>query len=151
MAKSGDSRTFAKRTHLLKNDIEIPEVKGVYIAAIQIENEEKHLEWWVCLINDQNIPMENIIINSRGYSDLETKGGTITASLRKNIKVVPAKSVVRLQPIMPEVFELFNEYWVMFFEDEKMLDRKYIFGPHTLDMRFSEDLPVLNTQGILVR
>ena len=52
---------------------------------------------------------------------------------------------------MPEVFELFNEYWVMFFEDDIMKDRKYIFGPHTLDMRFSEDLPVLNTQGILVR
>ena len=103
------------------------------------------------MINDQNIPIENIIINSRGYSDLETKGGTITASLRKNIKVVSAKSAVRLEPIMPEVFELFNEYWVMFFEDEKMLDRKYIFGPHTVDVRFSEDLPVLNTQGILVR
>jgi len=64
----------------LKSDIEIPEVKGVYIAAIQIENEEKHLEWWICLINDQNIPIENVIVNSRGYSDLETKKGSMSFS-----------------------------------------------------------------------
>ena len=59
--------------------------------------------------------------------------------------------IKQLKNLRPEVFELFNEYWVMFFEDDIMKDRKYIFGPHTLDMRFSEDLPVLNTQGILVR
>jgi hypothetical protein len=135
----------------MRKDIEIPEVKDVFVAAMQSTNEKGSQEWWIYLINNTSGPLENIIVNSRGYSDLETKGGTQTAQLRKNIKVLPAKSAAKLEPVMEEVFELFNEYWVMFFEDGQMKDRKFIFGPHTIDQNFSEPLPILGKEGILVR
>lgn len=135
----------------MRKDIEIPEVKNVYIAAVQVAGDDGEKNWWVYLVNDTNGPLENIIINSRGYEDLETKGGKKTAALRKSIKVLPAKSAAKLEPIMPEVFNLFNEYWIMFFEGGLMKDRKFIFGPHTIDAGFNDDIPVLNTTGVLVR
>lgn len=135
----------------MRNDIEIPEVKDVYVAALEVTDENGDTTWWMHLINDTDGPLENILVQSKGYSDLETKGGKGTATLRKMVKVLPAKSAAKLEPMMPEIFELFNEYWVSFFEGGQMKDRKYIFGPKTIDMAFSESLPVLEKHGILVR
>jgi len=135
----------------MKKDILIPEVKNVFVAAVLITDDTGDQQWWIHLINDNTSPLENIMIQSRGYSNLDTKSGVKTATLRKVIKVLPAKSAAKLEPIMPEVFELFNEYWVSFFEDGQMKDRKYIFGPHTIDANFCESLPILQKKGVLVR
>jgi hypothetical protein len=135
----------------MKKDILIPEVKNVFVAAVLITDDTGDQQWWIHLINDNTSPLENIMIQSRGYSNLDTKSGVKTATLRKVIKVLPAKSAAKLEPIMPEVFHLFNEYWVTFFEENALKDRKFIFGPHTIEAAFQEDLPVLKDKGILVR
>lgn len=135
----------------MKKDILIPEVKNVYVAAVLMTNDTGDQQWWIHLINDSARPLENVMIQSRGYSNLDTKSGVKTATLRKVIKVLPAKSAAKLEPIMPEVFHLFNEYWVTFFEENTLKDRKFIFGPHTIEASIKEDLPVLQDKGILVR
>ena len=135
----------------MKKDIEIPIVKDVYVAAVLMTGDTGEQQWWVHLINDSTSPLENVMIQSRGYSNLETKAGIKTATLRKVLKVLPAKSAAKLEPIMPEVFHLFNEYWVTFFEENTLKDRKFIFGPHTIEAAFQEDLPVVKDKGIIVR
>ncbi|MDA9217951.1 hypothetical protein N9O65_01650 [Schleiferiaceae bacterium] len=135
----------------MKKDILIPEVKNVYVAAVLMTNDTGDQQWWIHLINDSARPLENVMIQSRGYSNLDTKSGVNTATLRKVIKVLPANSAAKLEPIMPEVFHLFNEYWVTFFEENTLKDRKFIFGPHTIEAAIKEDLPVLKDKGILVR
>ena len=135
----------------MKKDILIPEVKNVFVAAVLMTNDTGEQQWWIHLINDSARPLENVMIQSRGYSNLDTKSGVKTATLRKVIKVLPAKSAAKLEPIMPEVFHLFNEYWVTFFEENTLKDRKFIFGPHTIEASIKEDLPVLQDKGILVR
>jgi len=135
----------------MRKDIAIPEVKNVFVAAVKELNEQNEVQWWIYLINDTNGPLENLIVNSRGYADLDTRGGRQTSTLRKNIKVIPAKSAARLEPIMEDTFDLFNEYWVMFFENGTMKDRKFIFGPYVIDEGVSETLPVLNKKGVLVK
>jgi hypothetical protein len=139
------------RLNGMKKDILIPEVKNVFVAAVLITDDTGDQQWWIHLINDNTSPLENIMIQSRGYSNLDTKSGVKTATLRKVIKVLPAKSAAKLEPIMPEVFHLFNEYWVTFFEENALKDRKFIFGPHTIEAAFQEDLPVVKDKGILVR
>ena len=135
----------------MKKDILIPEVKNVYVAAVLMTNDTGDQQWWIHLINDSTSPLENVMIQSRGYSDLDTNSGQKTATLRKVIQVLPAKSATKLEPIMPEVFHLFNEYWVTFFQEDTLKDRKFIFGPHTIEDAIKEDLPVLKDKGILVR
>ena len=135
----------------MKKDILIPEVKNVYVAAVLMTNDTGDQQWWIHLINDSTSPIENVMIQSRGYSDLDTKSGVKTATLRKVINLLPAKSAAKLEPIMPEVFHLFNEYWVTFFEENTLKDHKFIFGPYTIEAAIKEDLPVLKDKGILVR
>lgn len=135
----------------MKKDILIPEVKDVYVAAVLITDDTGDQQWWIHLINDSTSPLENVMIQSRGYSDLDTNSGQKTATLRKVIQVLPAKSATKLEPIMPEVFHLFNEYWITFFEEDTLKDRKFIFGPYTIEDAIKEDLPVLQDKGILVR
>ena len=135
----------------MKKDILIPEVKNVYVAAVLITDDTGDQQLLIHLINDSISPLENVMIQSRGYSNLDTKSGVKTATLRKVIKVLPAKSAAKLEPIMPEVFHLFNEYWVTFFEENTLKDRKFIFGPYTIEAAIKEDLPVLRDKGILVR
>ena len=134
----------------MRQDIAIPEVKNVFVAAVELTEGNGEINWWIYLINDTQTPLENILIQSRDYSDLETKGGTQTASLRKLIKVLPAQSATRIEPLMTEVLGLFNEYWISFFQDGQMKDRKYIFGPHTISAAFNEPLPVVGEKGILI-
>lgn len=131
----------------MKNDITIPEVKNVYVAAFQTED----AEWKVCLINDTNVPLENVIVNSRGYGDLQNKSGIQTSSIKRIFKVVPAKQAIVIEQIMPNVFHLFNEYWVTYFEENQMKDRQFIFGPGTIDAKFEESLPIIGAKGILIR
>ena len=57
----------------MRKDIEIPEVKNVYVAALEVTDEHGDTTWWMHLINDTNGPLENILVQSKGYSDLETK------------------------------------------------------------------------------
>jgi hypothetical protein len=135
----------------MRQDIAIPEVKNVFVAAIELTEENGGTNWWIYLINDTQTPLENILIQSRGYSDLESKGGTKTASLRKLIQILPAQSATKIEPLMAEVMGLFNEYWISFFEDGQMKDRKYIFGPHTINAAFNEPLPVIGENGILIK
>ena len=135
----------------MKKDILIPQVKDVYVAAVLISDDTGDQQWWIHLINDSTSPLENVMIQSRGYSDLDTNSGQKTATLRKVSQVLPAKSAAKLEPIMPEVFHLFNEYWVTFFEEGTLKDRKFIFGPYTIEAAIKEDLPVLKDKGILVR
>lgn len=135
----------------MKKDIQIPQVHNVFVAAVPEDNDEQPLEWWIVLINNTDGPLENVLVNSRGYSSLEHKSGRTTSQLRKSIQVLPAKSAVRLEPIMPEVFDLFNEYWVTFFENEQLKDRKFIFGPHTIEMSMCEDIPIVAKKGILIK
>ena len=92
----------------MKKDILIPEVKNVYVAAVLMTNDTGDQQWWIHLINDSTSPLENVMIQSRGYSDLDTNSGQKTATLRKVIQVLPAKSAAKLEPIMPEVFHLFQ-------------------------------------------
>ena len=135
----------------MKKDILIPKVKDVYVAAVLTADDTGDQQWWIHLINDNTSPLENVMIQSRGYSDLDKKSGVKTAILRKVINLLPAKSAAKLEPIMPEVFHLFNEYWVTFFEENTLKDRKFIFGPYTIEAAIKEDLPVLKDKGILVR
>ena len=120
----------------MKKDIDIPAVKDVYVAAVLEENQGEADVWDIYLINDKNEPLEGVMITSRGY--METEAGTemLSSTLRHKVGDVPAKSAVKVEIILPQVFEIYNEYWATFFCANKLLERKFVFGPFTIDKNF---------------
>jgi len=51
---------------------------------------------------------------------------------------------------MEQVFGLANEYWVSFWEHDKMYDKKFIFLPETITEQNMKMIPVIGKKGVLI-
>ncbi|MES2627702.1 MAG: hypothetical protein V4616_01925 [Bacteroidota bacterium] len=133
----------------MRKDIEIPEVKGVSVGITKETAEDGESRWNVYLINQKDEPIESVLVSSTGYG--EAKGEkTKTSTLRHFFEVIPAKSYVLIEPIMEELFGLTNEYWVSFYIDRTIFDKKFIFLPESIQLSNTTSIPVLHKAGILI-
>lgn len=131
----------------MKKDIEIPQVEGVYLAAVHEEHEEfKTHDWNVYLINDRKDAVESVLIVSKGYDEKRQ-----TSTMRHSLKVLPAKSYAKVEFLQEEVLTLNNEFSVSFFADGKMFHKNYIFKKNTVNERGLRDLPLMSQKGILLK
>lgn len=136
----------------MKKDIDIPKVKDVAIAVVKEQNDEKtHDVYNVYLINLKDVDLDNIMITSKGYGAHKTTGENIkTSTLRHSLGTLKAKSFIKVEPIMTDVFGLSNEYWLSYFEGNKMHDKKYIFLPETIVDDNFVNVPLINKKGVLI-
>ncbi len=131
----------------MRKDIEIPQVKDVYVAAILEFNEDfKTHDWNVYLINDGSEAIETVLIVAQGYDELD-----MTSPMRKSIKIVPAKGYAKIEFIDESVFKLDNFFSITYFIDERMYDKRYELPRHSIVADNAVDLPVLFKKGILAR
>ncbi len=115
----------------MKKDIEIPEVKNVTLAVARKKTIGESDEWRVYLINNNEIALENTLVASKGYGDKDGEQQN-TSTLRHFLDTVPANSVALIEPIDPGVFHLNNEYWVSYYLENKMHDKRFVFVPDTI-------------------
>jgi hypothetical protein len=52
---------------------------------------------------------------------------------------------------MPNLFGLNNEFWVSFYLDKQIYDKKYVFLPETIKEENFTLIPVLNKHGVMIR
>lgn len=129
----------------MKKDIEIPEVKGVFMAAVNEYNKDFRVnDWNAYLINENNYPLETVLIVSKGY-DVKDK----TSVMRHSLKVLPAKSFAKVELLQPEVLKLNNQFSVSFFAEGKMLHKNFIFKKNTISESEIKRLPLMKEEGVL--
>ena len=128
----------------MKGDIEYPTVSDVSIAAVLEEN-----AWSIYLINQKEVELEGVLVSSRGYGIIEGED-VETSVLRHFLDTVAAKSFVKIEPIMDDVFRLNNEYWLSFYIDGVIYDKKFIFLPETINENFFTLVPVIEKKGVLI-
>ena len=118
----------------MKKDIEIPSVEGVSVAVVKELNEEKtHEVYNVYILNLKEVELTNVMVSSKGYGiNSLTEERINTSVLRHFLGTIGAKSVAKIEPIVEEVFGINNEYWVSFFDGDRMFDKKYIFLAETI-------------------
>jgi hypothetical protein len=124
-------------------------VKDIAIAvALEKESVESKI-WYVYLINLKNIPIENVLITSKGYG--EKDGVQVkTSVLRHMIPVVESNSYKLIEPIDEQTFGLNNEYWLSYYIGKDIYDKKFIFLPESIvEMNFTR-LPVINKVGVMI-
>lgn len=134
----------------MKKDIERPEVKDVAVAVISEMNDAGAQEWNVYLINLKNEPLKGILVTSKGYGMLNDEKRE-TSVLRQFFEELPARDFLKIEPIMEEVFGLTNEYWVSFYIDKVIFDKKFIFLPETISPLNFTQVPLIKHEGILIR
>ncbi len=107
----------------MKKDIEIPEVKDVYMAIVKEYNETFQCDDWnVYLVNNKPVDLEMVLIVSRGYDE-----NNATSIIRRKLEKLPANSLAKIEMIQPELFKLQNEFQTTFFAENKMLEKSFIF------------------------
>lgn len=129
-----------------------PKVENVAVAVVQQAGEDNHPVYYTYLINLRDDIMEGIIITSTGYGENVSTGEKVrTSMLRHCIEVLLPNEAARIEPIMEEVFGLTNEYWVSFWVDDKMYDKKFIFLPETIQEKNLKTIPMLGVKGIMIQ
>lgn len=131
----------------MKKDIIIPVVKDVHLAVVKEWNTDfSSHDWIIYLINNLNDPLESVMIMSRG----KHKDGRKTSTFRHAFKVVPAKSSIKVELIMENVFPFMNEFVVTYFLGSTLYDKTFIAPPHSISEANLADLPVMDVDGILL-
>lgn len=129
----------------MKKDIDFPKVAGVKMAIAKGVNELGESDWGVYIINNNAIELENVMIVSKGYEQGEN--GRKTSTLRHMIEKLEALSIAKVESIDPGVFSFHNEFWVSYYIQRELFDKKFIVEP------FSEyevtEIPELEMKGVL--
>ncbi len=129
-------------------DIDIPQVKNVTLAVARKNNIGESPDWRVYIINSNVHPIENTLVASKGYGEKDGEQQK-TSVLRHFLETVPAKSCVLIEPIDPAVFHLNNEYWVSYYVDGKIYDKKFVFVPDTIREENITFIKELEMEGVL--
>ena len=125
-------------------------VENIVIAIIHEPNDEGELVWNAYLVNLYNQEISNVLVSSKGYGHFEGRD-VKTSVLRHLIGNVDAKDYAKIEPIMDNLFGLSNEFWVSFYLDKHIYDKKYVFLPETINESNFTMIPVLNKRGVMIR
>ena len=135
----------------MKKDINPPLVKDIAVAVVKEKNDLQEDIWNVYIINYKKETINEDLVTSKGYlkdlKGIETK----TSVLRHAIGSLKPNDYAIIEPIMENVFVLHNEYWVSYFSNGRILDKKYIFLAETIKEENLINIPVLNKQGVMIK
>ncbi len=130
-------------------DIAIPVVEGIIVAIIK-EGTTTEPEYNVYLINTQNIPLKNVLVSSTGYGVVKEEQVT-TSTLRFYFEEVETASFVKIEGLTEELFAIANEYWVSYYIDGTIYDKKYIFLPETITENNFTIVPIILKKGVMIK
>ncbi|WP_419213007.1 hypothetical protein ACNR9Q_02450 [Maribacter sp. X9] len=131
----------------MKKDIEIPIAKDVYIAIIHEWNEEfLGKDWNAYLINNRTSFIEMAMVVSKGYD-----GDTKTSTMRHAIPVVAAKSYAKIEVVQEEVLALNNEFFVTYYADNKLYEKRFLFEKHSVAENNLVTIPLIEKEGVFAK
>jgi len=129
-------------------DIKIPEVKNVTLAVARIKNPGESHDWKVYLINNNDFPIENTLVSSKGYGEKDGEQQR-TSILRHYLDTIEANTAVLIEPIDPSVFHLNNEYWVSYYIGTQIFDKRFVFVPDAIREENISFIKELEMEGVL--
>ena len=145
----------------MKKDIQPPEVKDIALAIVReparpdtlvqdISRAASQGEWNVYILNLKQEFIEGVLVTSKGYGFYKGKD-VKTSTLRHFLDTIPSMGYARVEPIVENLFGLNNEYWVSFFINKVMYDKKYVFLAESVREENLIQIPLLNKRGVMIR
>ena len=134
----------------MRKDIPEHVVRDVAVAVVLEEESGEGKSWKVYLINLQPKTLETTLLSSRGYGtykDVELK----TSVFRHSLGDIPPKSYLPVEVISEDVFVLNNEFFLSYYQDGIIYDKKYIFLPESIVESNFIKVPLVNKPGVMIR
>jgi hypothetical protein len=135
----------------MKKDIIFHPVEGVKVAIVREINELNETQWNVIVINRNEKPITGVFVTSKGYGNTESgvNADLKTSTLRHFFPEIKPADYVVVEPIMPDVFPLNNEFWISYFLGNQIYDKKFIFVPDSIVEDNIIKIEPLGLEGIL--
>ena len=134
----------------MREELKGPKVENIGVAVVEQFNENNDKIYNVYLLNLHEEIIEGIIITSRGYGSKPNGEKVKTSMLRHSLEVLLPNEVAKIEPIMEDVFGIANEYWVSFYIDGKMYDKKFVFVAESISENNMKLIPVLGHRGVMI-
>ena len=137
----------------MKKDIPEHKVSDLAIAIVPRNGAEINGEmelWDVYVLNLKNDPIQNVLVNSRGYGELSGEQMKTTV-LRHFIEEIGAHQAFLIEPIQTKLFDIANEYWVSFTYNDYMYDKKYVFVRGSIVQENFTTIPLLERRGVMIK
>jgi hypothetical protein len=130
----------------MKKDIEIPIAKNVHVAIVHEWNDEfLEKNWNAYIINNRDTAIELVIVVSKGYeSDRKT------STMRHGLGDIPAKSYRKIEIIQDDLIAFNNEFFVTFFADDRLYEKRYLFKSNSINESNLVALPVMGLEGVIL-
>lgn len=134
----------------MKKDLPENIVTDIAIAVVLESESPESKHWNVYLINLKNHPIETVLVSSKGYG-LKDGQEVKTSILRHSIGHLNAGEYKQIEAIDEQVFGLTNEYWLSYYIDDVIYDKKYTFLPESIVESNLMRIPVVNKPGVMIR
>lgn len=135
----------------MKEELKGPKVDDVLVAVVQEVGDLGKDVFNVYLVNLKSETLESVLVTSKGYIKSKSDGSKIeTSVIRRNLKDIAPNSFQKIEPIIEDVFGLNNEYWVSFWIDKKMYDKRFIFLPETIKEENYVVVPLIDKKGVVI-
>lgn len=131
-------------------DIPTYTVEDIAIAVIKETDDEGETAWNVYMLNLKDKEIEGVLVTSNGYGEMNGEK-VKTSTLRHFLDKIPPRGFSKIEPIIETVFGLSNEYWVSFYLDNVMYDKKYIFLAESIKEDHFVNVPLINKKGVMIR
>ncbi|SHE60802.1 hypothetical protein [Pedobacter caeni] len=134
----------------MKKDLPENIVEDIAVAVVLKSESPEIKNWTVYLVNLKDKPLKNVLISSKGYGE---KDGRMvqTSVLRHSLGDLQPRSFTGVEAIDPEVFGLTNEYWLSYYLDEVIYDKKFIFLPESIVDDNLIRIPLVNMPGVMIK
>jgi hypothetical protein len=130
-------------------DIDFRKVTDLAMAVAP-EDDEAGTLWKVYLINLRSEPIDNVMVSSEGYGEIDGKA-VKTSALRQFIERVDTHNFVVLEILPPELTTLNNQFWVSFWVDGVLYDKKYVFVTESINEEYFTHIPVVHKRGVMIK
>jgi len=136
----------------MKKDIAIPEVTDVGIAIVREKDEEtKEYVWNVYLLNLKNKEvLVNTFVSSKGYGLINNERKK-TVQVNYFLKDIQPQTGKIIEPIIEEVFALSNEYFLTFYINGVIHDKKFVFVAGSIKQEHLTTIHILGKKGVLIK
>lgn len=131
----------------MKKDVEIPIAKDVHVAIIYEWNDEfLSKDWNAYVINGRNTPIEMVLVVSKGF-EADRK----TSTMRHGIGTIAPTFFQKIELVPEDVLELNNEFFVTFFAEDKLYERRFVFPKNSVKQSALLPIPIIERDGILAK
>ncbi len=134
----------------MKKDIDFGKVEGIAFAIIPENEGTIEEEWNVYLVNLKKEFIEGIIIASSGYGYLDGRK-VKTSTLRQFFDRLESNEFIKVEMIEKELFSLNNEFWISFWVNGNIFDKRYVFVNESIKSDYFTQIPLIGKRGVMIK